>query len=133
MAEQFRLQECFRDSPAIDRHERSMLSETSIMDRLSGQFLARTSLTGNQHGHLGLRHFTDQVQDCADGGTRAHHFIHGFHKHLPGLEYYCVMSEFVPFRGVYPRSARIRPSRLPAQMALSVRIETVPPAYGSSL
>lgn len=52
MAEQFALQQCFRQCRATDGDKRLLGPATMVMDRPRDEFLAGTAFPGDQHRHL---------------------------------------------------------------------------------
>ena len=64
--EQFAFEDVFAEGRAIQRHERTILAWTVLVDRLGNKFLARAGIALNEHGGIGGR---DPFQPI-------HHVVH---------------------------------------------------------
>ena len=72
MAEQLALQQVLRDCRAIHVHERRFAARSVVVDRARQQLLARTRLSGDEHGDGGTRNDARRAVESGDqSGTVA--------------------------------------------------------------
>jgi hypothetical protein len=63
MAEDFALNQRFRNSGAVDRDKRLSSPRTEIVDIACHQLLAGSASPGNKHGRCAWRHHLDQPEN----------------------------------------------------------------------
>ena len=67
MAEEQAFQQCLGQRAAIDRQEELVFSIAMSMECQRDQLLARTTVSSDEYGCLGIGDFLDQLQNVANG------------------------------------------------------------------
>ena len=63
MTEEFAFQQVLRYRGAVDRQERLIFAKAMVINRAGHKFLAGATLTGNQHGGVGMRDLADHFEN----------------------------------------------------------------------
>ena len=75
VAEEFALEEVFRDGGAIDREEAAVAAGAVIVNRTGHEFLARSALAGDHHSGIAAGHAAHHFENLLHGLGTADDFI----------------------------------------------------------
>ena len=85
MSEDLAFHQLFRDSAAVDRHERIVATGALPVDRLRADFLAGARFAGDEHGGAAGRGAFDDPVDALHGERAADEAVEAASRQFPGI------------------------------------------------